>query len=436
MARTCLRVVLLMIVGMVLASCAAQTPQQEFDPEALENREAGADPESASPPPSQSPDSFVVDPETLEFGRYMEEEVDNFLVILDASGSKFLPYQQQIKLKVAKDITRRFNQKTPERPLFGGLRRYGWEAGAFTTPTSLLYGMTRYDRQEFADAIEIVRWAGGKSPLALAIDKASDDLSLAPEDEYLALVIISDGKILTQDPNPVDAARRIKQRYGDRICIYTVAVGDDIPFEKANTPKNKPKYHDKYELLRNIAREGQCGYMVTSNDLIPDDNMDRFVHDVFHRGRTFEPPTKALEPCPDEDHDGVCDDVDKCPGTPKGAKVDKDGCWILGKVWFDLNKWNIKPEYRPMLDDIARVLKLNPDVRLAVQGHTCTIWTEEYNMKLSHWRAMAVTSYLVSRGVNPDQLAVEGYGFHRPMASNRTDEGRRLNRRAEFKRIQ
>jgi len=133
MARTCLRVVLLMIVGMVLASCAAQTPQQEFDPEALENREAGADPESASPPPSQSPDSFVVDPETLEFGRYMEEEVDNFLVILDASGSKFLPYQQQIKLKVAKDITRRFNQKTPERPLFGGLRRYGWVPATFQT---------------------------------------------------------------------------------------------------------------------------------------------------------------------------------------------------------------------------------------------------------------------------------------------------------------
>ncbi|MFW5854431.1 MAG: hypothetical protein ACOCW9_03800, partial [Thermodesulfobacteriota bacterium] len=74
MARTCLRVVLLMIVGMVLASCAAQTPQQEFDPEALENREAGVDPESAAPPPSQSPDSFVVDPETLEFGQYMEEE--------------------------------------------------------------------------------------------------------------------------------------------------------------------------------------------------------------------------------------------------------------------------------------------------------------------------------------------------------------------------
>ncbi len=436
MARACLRVVLFTIVGMVLVSCAAQTPQQGFDPEAVESLEANAAQRSPQTPPSQSPDSFVVDPGTPEFGRYIEEEVNNFLVILDASGSEFLPHQQQIKLKVAKDIARRFNQRTPERSLFGGLRRYGWQSGAFTAETSLLYGMAPYDREEFAKAIEIVRWAGGKSPLALAIDKAGDDLSLAPEDEYLALVIVTDGKIPTRDPDPVEAAKRIRQRYGDRICIYTVAVGDEIPFEQANTSNNRPKYHDEYELLRNIAREGKCGYMVTDNDLIPDDNMDRLVHDVFHRGRTFEPTTKALEPCPDQDNDGVCDEVDKCTGTPKGAQVDKDGCWVLGKVRFDLNKWNIKPENRPMLDDIARVLKRNPGVRLAVQGHTCTIWTEEYNMKLSHWRAMAVTSYLVSKDVNPDQLTVEGYGFHRPTASNRTDEGRRLNRRAEFKRIQ
>ena len=434
MARGCLRVLLFTILGMVLVSCAAQTPPQRFDSEAAESRKTDADPKPPQPPPSQLSDSFAADSDTPGFGGYMEEEVDNFLVILDASGSKFLPHQQQIKLKVAKDITRRLNQSTPERPLFGGLRRYGWQAGAFTTKTSLLYGMAPYDREEFADAIETVRWAGGKSPLALAIDQAGDDLSLAPEDEYLALVIVSDGKIPTRDPDPVEAAKRIKQRYGDRICIYTVAVGDEIPVEQGSTSENGPKFHDGRELLKNIAREGKCGYMVTANDLNPDADMNRFAHDVFHRGRTFEPPTRV--PCPDEDRDGVCDEADKCTGTPRGARVDKDGCWILGKVRFDLNKWNIKPEYHPMLDDIARVLKRNPEVRLAVQGHTCTIWTEEYNMKLSHWRAMAVTSYLASKGVKPDQLTVEGYGFHRPMASNRTDEGRRLNRRTEFKRIQ
>jgi OOP family OmpA-OmpF porin len=433
MARCWRTLFLLGWIGLILASCAGQS-QSPADPAAPGAEGAAPGSGAAAVPPLEgaTPDDFTVDPESLEFGRYFEEFVDNFLVIMDASGSKFLPYQQQIKLKVAKDITRRFNQKTPERPLFGGLRRYGWEAGAFTTPTELLYGMGRYNRADFAEAIEIVRWAGGKSPLALAIDEASDDLSLAPQDEYLALVIVSDGKILKDDPNPVMAARRIKERYGDRICIYTVAVGDDLPFDSPDAPVQR--YHEKYKLLRDIAKEGQCGYMVTADNLVPDDAMASFADDVFTRRRAL---ADRLDEgvCPDEDGDGVCDDVDKCPGTPRGAKVDENGCWILGKVQFDLNKWNIKPEYFEMLNDIARVLVLNPDVRLAVQGHTCTIWTEDYNMKLSHWRAMSVASYLIDKGARPDQLAVEGYGFHRPFASNQTEEGRVLNRRAEFKRI-
>ncbi|GBC62970.1 hypothetical protein DENIS_3956 [Desulfonema ishimotonii] len=431
MARTCLKLVCLTLVilaSITVAGCAGKTPEQDLTPGAVSDSDSTL-PESRS---DQSPDSFVVDPDKLEFGQYMEEHVDNFLVILDASGSKYLPYKQQIKLKVAKDILRRFNGKTPERPLFSGLRRYGWEAGAFSTSTSLLYGMTNYDREAFARAIEIVRWAGGKSPLALAIDKAGDDLSLAPKDEYLALVVISDGKMKKDDPNPVMAARRVKQRYGDRICIYTVAVGDDLPFDKPDTPKEKWRYREKYKLLRDIAKEGQCGYMVTSDDLIPDENMETFADDVFTRRKQLP----GLLPCPDEDGDGVCDDKDKCPGTPKGARVDENGCWILGKVQFDLNKWNIRAEFRPMLNDIARVLKLNPTVKLAVQGHTCTIWTEDYNMKLSHWRAMSITSYLINQGASPDQLSVEGYGFHRPTASNETEEGRVLNRRGEFRRIQ
>ncbi|MFP4033368.1 MAG: OmpA family protein [Desulfococcaceae bacterium] len=432
MARSWRTLFLLGWIGLILASCAGQSPSPA-DP-ATGAGASGPASDTADGPPLEgaTPDDFTVDPESLEFGQYFEEFVDNFLVIMDASGSKFLPHQQQIKLKVAKDITRRFNQKTPDRPLFGGLRRYGWEAGAFTTPTELLYGMTRYNRADFAEAIEIVRWAGGKSPLALTIDEAGDDLSLAPQDEYLALVIVSDGKILKDDPNPVLAARRIKERFGDRICIYTVAVGDDLPFDAPDAPVQR--YHEKFKLLRDIAKEGKCGYMVTADNLAPDDAMTSFADDVFTRRRALADQLDEGV-CPDEDGDGVCDDVDKCPGTPKGAKVDEDGCWILGKVQFDLNKWNIKPEYFEMLDDIARVLVLNPDVRLAVQGHTCTIWTEDYNMKLSHWRAMSVASYLIDKGARPDQLAVEGYGFHRPFASNQTEEGRILNRRAEFKRI-
>ncbi len=364
---------------------------------------------------------------------YMQEKVDNFLVILDASGSKFLPYNAQIKLKIAKDIVRRLNQKTPNRPLVGGLRRYGFEAGAWSVHTALIYGVTNYSRDAFASAIEIVRWAGGKSPLSLAIDKASDDLQSTVGN--IALVIVSDGKIYEGDP--VDAAHRIKSRYGDRICIYTAQVGN-LPWG--------------WDILDKVAKAGGCGYATTSDCLEDEKNMTDWADDIFNRGHKMkcrpEPPKQIVQPppsqekaaeipmapgpCPDEDGDGVCDDVDRCPGTPKGARVDENGCWIIDKVQFDLDRYTIKPEYYSVIDEVIRVMKLNPGLRMKIEGHTCIIASEQYNMKLSHNRAISVLDYMLKQGIEPERLSVEGFAFHKPTASNKSREGRIANRRAEF----
>jgi len=368
---------------------------------------------------------------------YMQEKVDNFLVILDASGSKFLPYNAQIKLKIAKDIVRRLNQKTPNRHLVGGLRRYGFEAGAWSVHTALIYGVANYSRDAFASAIEIVRWAGGKSPLSLAIDKASDDLQSTVGN--IALIIVSDGKIYEGDP--IDAAHRIKGKYGDRICIYTAQVGN-LPWG--------------WDILDKVAKAGGCGYATTSDCLADDKNMTDWADDIFNRGhkmkcrpeppppppapvepppsreRAAEMPPAAPGPCPDEDGDGVCDDRDRCPGTPKGARVDENGCWIIDKVQFDLDRYTIKPEYFSVIDEVIRVMKLNPGLKMKIEGHTCIIASEQYNMKLSHNRAIAVLDYMLKQGIESERLSVEGFAFHKPTASNKSREGRIANRRAEF----
>lgn len=349
-------------------------------------------------------------------GDWLVRPVDTFLIILDASGAKYLPHNQQVKLKIAKDVLRRMNPYIPERPLTGALRRYGYEAGAWTERTQLLYGPKSYVRSEYAEAIEIVRWAGGKSPMAEAIDAATEDLRSTYG--QIAVIIISDGKI--KDNDPVKAAKRMKSEYGDRLCIYTVQVG--------NLP-------DGALLLEDVVRAGGCGFPENADNLLSsDDVMSKWVDDVFNgRRRPWE--RRAAEPCPDADGDGVCDDRDLCPDTPKGVRVDENGCWILDKVQFDLNKWNIKREYYPMLDEIARILIENPRTRLEVQGHTCNIWTEKYNLKLSNWRASAVQSYLIKKGVPSHQLTVKGFGLSEPTASNKTEHGRALNRRVEFKQI-
>lgn len=419
MTRNCIKLMFFVMISALLVSCAPKKPQPRFSADRLEDFDAGrVESSGATKPATFDVATSDADIQQPGFESYMEYTVDNFLVILDASGSKYLPYSGQIKLKIAKDIVRRFNQRVPDRSLMGGLRRYGFEAGAFTEKTAIIYGMTNYSRPDFAEAIEIVRWAGGKSPLGLAIDKASDDLASTVGN--IALIIVSDGKIYQGDP--VQAAHRIKDRYGDRICIYTALVGD-LPFGR--------------ETLEQVARAGGCGYAVDSDCLIPDKNMDDWVDDIFSRGHKLRCKPRVKEaivtrPCPDEDGDGVCDQDDMCPGTPKGARVDERGCWIIEKVQFDLDKHIIKPRYYPVIDDVVRVMKLNPWLKMKIEGHTCVIASEKYNMKLSHNRAVKVVDYMIKHGIESERVSIKGHAFHKPTASNKTQEGRSLNRRVEF----
>jgi OOP family OmpA-OmpF porin len=80
------------------------------------------------------------------------------------------------------------------------------------------------------------------------------------------------------------------------------------------------------------------------------------------------------------------------------------------------------------------LLKLN-DVKLTLGGHTCSLGSDEYNMKLSIKRADAVKNYLVKKGINADVIDVEGYGETKPAFSNDTEKERAKNRRTEVKAV-
>jgi outer membrane protein OmpA-like peptidoglycan-associated protein len=136
--------------------------------------------------------------------------------------------------------------------------------------------------------------------------------------------------------------------------------------------------------------------------------------------------------CADADQDGVCDDRDACLGTPKGAFVNERGCWIIENLLFDFDKSVIKEKYFGDLDEVARVLRENPDLVVEIQGHTCWVGTDQYNQGLSERRAKAVVKYLEDKGVDPARLQWQGYGESRPAFENRTREGRIKNRRVEL----
>jgi OOP family OmpA-OmpF porin len=214
----------------------------------------------------------------------------------------------------------------------------------------------------------------------------------------------------------------MKTQYGDRLCIYTVLIGNDS-VGKA--------------LMEKIAETGQCGFSVNADDIVSSAGMADFVEKVFlaKAPKKVAPPPKAA-PAPakpkDSDNDGVYDDADACPNTPAGARVDRSGCWILPVVHFDTDKWNIDEFYHLGLHEVAVVLKENPDVKVQLQGHTDSRGSTRHNQKLSENRARAVMEYLMKKGIDKDRFSMIGYASTSPVASNLTVEGMAKNRRTEL----
>ena len=144
--------------------------------------------------------------------------------------------------------------------------------------------------------------------------------------------------------------------------------------------------------------------------------------------------------CPlDSDGDGVLDYLDKCPNTLRGVKVDNNGCPIVKKklivlygIKFDLNSDKVSGDSENILSQAVKVLKENPTIKVSIEGHTCSLGSDEYNLKLSQERALAVKNYLVSQGIANKRMETLGKGEKFPIASNETIEGRNKNRRIEF----
>lgn len=152
--------------------------------------------------------------------------------------------------------------------------------------------------------------------------------------------------------------------------------------------------------------------------------------------------TPAAPPAPpaplDSDGDGVTDDMDQCPGTAAGTRVDSVGCplpvaqvaSIKLKVNFGFDSTVVQEQYFADLNELAEFLKRFEDLQVDVEGHTDSTGPEDYNQQLSQRRAQAVVDMLVNQyGIAAQRLEAKGYGEDKPVASNDTEEGRAENRR-------
>ncbi|MBN2108816.1 MAG: OmpA family protein [Deltaproteobacteria bacterium] len=333
-----------------------------------------------------------------------KQKAENFLVLFDSSETMSGKAGEKLKLAVAKDAVTCMNQCIPpDVKLNAGLRTFGHGYYLFSIfQTDLIYGMTAYSQDGLKGALCKIDSATGNTPMVKAINAAAEDLKGVQG--RTALILVTDGS--PTDGDAVAAAGNLKKAMGDTLCIYAIQIGDD---------------YTKKMLLEKIVKAGGCGFVANAGKLAGCEPMTDFVERVL-----FD---KCIT---DTDGDAVCEENDKCPGTPRGAQVDERGCWSA--VLFDYNQAVIKKSARPVLDQVAAVLSApeNLGVSIVIQGHTDSTGSESYNMALSSKRARAVKAYLLNKGIKSSRLATKGYGDGQPIDSNDTAAGRAKNRRVEF----
>lgn len=145
------------------------------------------------------------------------------------------------------------------------------------------------------------------------------------------------------------------------------------------------------------------------------------------------------DPCIcDSDVDGVPDCKDLCPNTPVGDLVGADGCTLPVaalrreelEVQFDFEKADIRPEFEPGLLKLRELLLSAPNLHITFEGHADWKGPQSFNQPLSERRAAACRDFVLRESaIAPERIKILGFGELRPIADNKTEEGRARNRR-------
>lgn len=151
--------------------------------------------------------------------------------------------------------------------------------------------------------------------------------------------------------------------------------------------------------------------------------------------------------CPDMDNDmdGILDADDKCPNAKEtfNSYQDTDGCPDEAPLYFPMAWINFKfgtseivgADPIPVLEEVARIMREHPDVKVEIHGHTDAIGSDEANQSLGVKRAEAVKQYLMNKGIESDRLIPKSFGESKPIDTNDSELGRARNRRIEFHQV-
>lgn len=313
---------------------------------------------------------------TLEQKRYLPM-TDNFFIIYDPSTSMDVPYKESglTRMEMEKKIIRESNASLPELNWQAGLYPH-WKGGLWLngSPEAFkpFYRLQNYDKKKYAQAIDqLPTIPAGPPMLQIALMKLEYLLGISGRSE---IFLFSDGKDSrvkgVDEPAPLVQAKKLAKEYDVCFTIISSAEGD----------KEK-------KLLADMAAVNSCSQVI--------------------------------------DFDTVAEHPEHLLG-----KLYMDTENSFSNVLFDFDKSVVKKEYRNTLDKLGNFLQKNPQTYTVLSGFTDSIGTEAYNIGLSRRRAESVRNYLQKKfRIGDKQLLLYWYGYAHPVASNKTAQGRQLNRR-------
>lgn len=240
-------------IGLILVSCAAQKPMTPFTPMDLNPK--------------------------IKSGQYIQN-ANNLMIIFDKSGSMRDRYLGRRKFNMAMDIVNRINWTIPHIKLTVALRTFGSNFIP-SEETTLKYGPISYSSYGLEQALKELKNPNGPNTLDLAIDKAIEDLSSIKVLGKIALIIISDGEDISN--TSLVSTERLKDMYGDRICVYTIQIGNDLAGKM---------------LLEKIVQAGGCGFSSQGEQVLSSGDVADFVSKVLLTKRLVKTVKPAIPAAP------------------------------------------------------------------------------------------------------------------------------------------
>ncbi len=212
----------------------------------------------------------------------------------------------------------------------------------------------------------------------------------------------------------------------------------------------KSKEQPKYFINANIYEEDDESRDPIEGARIQVMDAENYPNKVLHEDTTTGDPSQKVRLQPDKDYKVRITKPNYFAETfdvsTKGLdhshtfdfnvgleKMDKGKVYTLNKIYYDFGSAELREESKEELNQLHELLKNNPNIIIEVRAHTDSIGSQAKNLKLSQKRAENVVAYLVEKGIDEKRLKPKGYGEIKPVATNKTEEGRQKNRRTEFK---